>query len=427
MAAARAGIAVATPEQEAAFGSQSCEAIWRYLDLFEDTESPRNFHIWSLIGTVAALLGKNTRLVNGPNLTVNPNLFIVLLGPPATRKSTAVNLAAGLVKNTSLNFGPTDTGGQRQGLMSALTGLHRDEGKWYRQRDLIHPIHESLTRPRAPNDMFLVAPELGRLFGATNREMSDFMLDLFDSADIDYQTKAGETKLSRSLVTLLGATTPSSFASMIPDNAGTHGILSRMIFVYEDKLYKIVPLPPDPTEEWEDKRAAFRKTLRWIDGNRRTFHLDPMARDAYERLYQYRPLTEDPRLESYTGRRAELMLKVGMSLAALRLDNTVIESDLLVAHELLILIEPRMHRALESFGKNKAYQGRILMVQYLRNKDSGMATAQELTAIAAAELKPNEAKDAITAMITNGELILYGQHLMLGTAANALKTQKRTK
>lgn len=425
MAAAKAGFTTLTKDQEAVFSTQSADAIWRYLDLFEETESPRNFHIWSLIGTVAALLGRNALLTNGPNLTVKPNMFVVLLGPPATRKSTAVNLAAGLAKHTSLNFGPTDSGGQRQGLMSALTGLHRDEGKWYRQRDLIHPITEQLVRPRHPNDMFLVSPELGRLMGAASREMADFLVDLYDSADIDYQTKAGETKLSRSLVTLLGATTPSSFATMIPDNAGTHGVLSRMIFVYEEKLYKIVPLPPDPTEEWEEKRSAFKGILRWIDGNRRNFSLDPATRDAYERLYQYRPHTEDPRLESYAGRRSEIMLKVAMSLAALRLDNTVIESDLLVAHELLVLIEPQMHRALESFGKNKAYQGRILMIQYLRNKDSGMATAQELTAIAAAELKPNEAKDAITAMITNGELILYANQLMLGTAANALKTQKR--
>ncbi len=412
-------------EVEAILTSDSAMSFHEYLNLFEETEAPREYHTWSLIGVVAALLGKHARMRVGATLTITPNLYVVLLGPPALKKSSAINLATGLVKQTTLNFGPTDTGGQRHGLMSALSGLHRHESRFNRHLLDLVPMQEMQLSPRPPDDMFLVAPELGRLMGSASREMADFLLDLWDGAPIDYQTKAGETRIESPLASLLGATTPSSLASILPDNAASHGILSRILFVYADTVHKSVPLPPEPTEEWFEDHERFSRKLRWIDSNRRSFHLAPEARAVYEHLYGFRAYTEDPRLESYQGRRPTILMKVAMCVAALRQDNAVIESDLLFAHECLHAIEPRMHHALESFGRNKAYHGRLLMLQYLRQAPGQMALPNDLIAASASEMNQREAQEAIQAMLKSGELISYGQNLLLGTEMNQVKAAKK--
>lgn len=408
--------------------SSSAEAIREYLTLMENTESPRQFLIWSLIAASAALLGRNAAFYSGPNHTVTPNIFVVLLGPAGVRKSTAINYIEKLIVNSTINFGPTDSGGQRHGIMSALTGLHRVDFREHRRQVDSGPLTPAMIHQRSASDMMLLAPELGRLMGSSSREMADFLIDLYDGAKIDYQTKAGETKLHRPLVTLLGATTPSSLASILPENAVGHGILSRIVFIYEEQIYKIVPLPPEPDEAWYDSRSAFVRRLRWIDGNRNDFGFTAAARTAYTDLYTYSPLIEDPRLASYKERRPTHLIKVSMALAALRTDTTIIESDVLLAHELLHAAEPRMHKALEHFGRNRIFQGRMLMLEYLKATGGNRnATHAELRAAAASELNHKEAAEAIESMIASGELIAYGDTLLLGNATNEIAIAKRNK
>lgn len=393
--------------------SVSAESINEYLQLMEETESPRPFHVWSLLSAVAALLGQNSELRLGATHVVRPNMFVVLIGPPAIRKSTPINQVVDLMQGTTVNFGPSDTGGQRHGLMSALTGLRRSDS-WSRMKRIDHPLSINMVQPRRSSDMALFSPELGRLWGTSNREMSDFFISLFDAEGIDYETKAGSTQIAKPLVTFLGATTPSSFASMLPENAATHGILSRIVFVYGDTVHKHVPLPPDATPEWLDLRNSVASRLKWADRNRRDFVLDADARSAYSSLYQYRARLEDPRLESYQGRRgAAHLLKVAMCLAALRYDTCVIESDIRVAHELLCNVEPMMHKALESFGRNKAYQGRQIIIQFLRSKPGQRASISDVYAAASTEMNRREAEEIVSMMAINKEVTIYGGHTVI--------------
>jgi len=402
------------------YSTVSAEALNEYLELLEDTESPRVFHIWSLLCSVAALLGQNAELRMGAWNVVKPNMFVILIGPPAIKKSTAISLVESMLKGSTLNIGPTDTGGQRHGLMSALTGAaRRDFRTMNRTEDML--LTPALARPRRSSDMVLFAQELGRLWGSANREMADFFLDLWDGANISYETKASTTRITKPLVTLLGATTPSSLAAMLPENASSHGILSRVIFVFGDIVHKRVPIPPDPTEEWLDLREKIVERLRWVDNNRRDFELSPSGRAAYESLYEFHPDTQDPRLESYQGRRPQTLLKVAMALCALRFDTWIIESDVLLAHDLLTAIEPNMHRALESFGRNKAYHGRMIIIQFLRNAKSNMAPTQDVISAAASEMTRREAEEVLQAMAANKEITLYGQMVVLGTVKRELQ------
>jgi hypothetical protein len=425
MAVAAGGV-FSNPELELQLQTDSGAVIREYLTLMEESETPRMYLVWTLIAAAAALSGKNAKFAAGPNHTVSANLFVVLLGPPAVRKTTAIRMIEKLLESTSINFGPVDTGGQRHGLMSALTGLNRP---YFRQtkRHVETPLVKAMTMPRSASDMMLVAPELGRLFGSGTRDMADFMVDLYDGAKIDYETKAGNTEIRSPLVTLLGATTPSSLASMIPDNAGTHGVLSRMVFVFQDQPYKKVPIPPDEDILFQDRRNAIVQRFHWIDDNRADFVLDSNARQFFETHYEYHPLLEDPRLEYYRERRANILQRVAMALCALRSDTCIIESDFSLAHEFLKAVEPKMHRALEYFGKNKVFVGRMLVLNYLRAQPQKMAKHAELVAAAASELRPNEAEEAIQQLIDSGEIIDWGGTLALGEIKNDIMEAKARK
>jgi hypothetical protein len=164
----------------------------------------------------------------------------------------------------------------------------------------------------------------------------------------------------------------------------------------------------------------------WIDWNRQDFSLSIAAKGCYLEHYAYRPKLEDQRLESYRERRATTLIKVSMCLAALRMDTQISDSDILLAHELLTIAEPNMHRALEFFGQNRIYTGRMLMVQFLKNMGTrGRATSAELKAAAASSLNDKEAEEAIRSMLVSGELVQFREELMLGSAMKALEDAKK--
>lgn len=390
----------------ALFETPSGEALSEYLELMEDTEAPRQFVMWSLISGAAALIGKNAAFVRGPLYTVSANLYVILIGPSGVRKSSAISQIMGFLKETSVNIGPTDSSGQRQGIMSALVGLHRfTEGKPWRARDenTIPALFPWLIHPRKPSDIFFGASELGRLFGNGNKDLADFFNDLWDGADIDYQTRASETVIRKPVANLLGATTPANLASILPDGAAGHGILSRILFVFAKEKYKDVPIPPIPREEWYDKRDLFLERLQWIDENRVNFVFSPTASEFYESVYTFNPRLKDARLEAYNERRPTHLLKVAMALAALRNDTVIQENDLNLAHILLKQAEPLMHHAVEYFGKNKIFAGRQLMIQYLR-AHGGIASRADLIGAAMSELNQREADEAIDGMIKSKEV-----------------------
>lgn len=398
--------------------SESGVALREYLTLYEESESPRTFLMWSLIAAAAGLVGKNAHLQLG-ELRVFPNLYVILIGPSGVRKSSAISMMTKLLESTTIYFGPTDTGGQRHGLMSALVGLKRSVFEGRKRITGDFAMSRAMMHPRDSSDMFLAISELGRLFGQGSEDMMNFFNDLYDGESIDYQTKIGETRVSSPRVTILGGTTPSNLATVLTSNSAEHGITARMLFVYADRKYKSVPIPPDQLPEWHEARDSFLARLRWIDQNRRNFVLLDSARAKYNDLYSYIPEVDDPRLLAYKERRGNTLIKVAITLAALRMATGIEDTDVGLAHYLLTDIELNMHKAFEYFGRNKKHAGRMLMVNYLKAHQK--AQQHELIAAAASELTPKEALDALEAMVVSGEVVLLGSTYIPGAVRNKIK------
>lgn len=409
-------------EVNAIFASDSAYALRMYMQLVEDSESPMSFYLWSLISMAGGLLGRRCYFDNGPFNRIFPNQFIVLLGPSGVRKSTSITTILKLIEQTTLNLGPTDTGGQRYGIMAAMQGLgrsHRRLNLSMNDAPLIAPMLASAAKNRPSADIYLASSELGRLLGTASREMADFMTDIGDGQDIVYQTKMGEIRISNVLASLLSATTTSSLATMLPESIIGHGLLSRFIFVYEDKKRKSIPLPKPPEDVWYARFEDFKYRLSSIDAMTGPFDIAKDAASFYEIVYPYMPAINDSRMADYGQRRAIHLLKTAMALAALRGYMRIELTDMQLAHEMLATIEPRMHRALDYVGRNKLIRGKMLMLEYLRQHPMGYsATLMELCAIAAPELVQFEAEIAIQQMLALGELTNLGETYSLGTARN---------
>ncbi len=377
-----------------------------YMEMVEDTESPRLFHLWAGISGISACLGRRCWLPFGP-MTVYPNQFITLVGTPGTRKSTAMNIMKrNLRKSTGVRFAPVDTAGQRQGLVEAmrgkndseefldnvelaaaensLAGLTLDEvARISNVRDGDDADSDHLDEARNfvsgadKHHIMVTATELSRFIGQNNFQMLDFLGTMWDGEDYEYQTKAGLTVLRDPLINLLSCTTPTSLNVAMPPAAGGQGFLSRMILVYGSRKYKEVPTPTEPDSEIVLKvKGQFNRTYLELAGE---FTESVAALAFRESIYGWKLEINDPRFGYYHERRQDHLIKLGMALCATRTSQTIEKEDYELAHKILRATERGMPDALGEFGMNPLAALKQNMLEYIRSR--GTVKVEDLRAV----------------------------------------------
>jgi hypothetical protein len=228
---------------------------------------------------------------------------------------------------------------------------------------------------------------------------------VWDGETIDYQTKQGRIFIRKPSLNLLGATTPTSLANSLPRGVSDHGILSRIVFVYASDSYRSLPRPAALGPKELDIQTRIEERIARITEYEGGFTETEAAGNLYDGLYVYRPQILDSRFNGYGGRRGTHLKKLALTLAALRNDENqqIIETDVALAHELLIRTENTMGQALMALGGSQLHLGKYLMIEYLRSE--GTATLDDLYRVAASELKRQDVKAAIEELTQSGIIV----------------------
>lgn len=355
--------------------SPSSKAIQDYLRLTDGLESPTPYHIWSFISLIGALCGSKIKLKYGPVGKQSLNFGIVLSGVSAIRKSSALSVMQKFAQGLPISYGPNDTSGQRQGLMSAMLPRWQHDAK-AESAEQIHAstleelsmadtdsveskLDDPLSRPAS--EIYFVAKELGRLLSSPTRELLDFFTDAMDGESIHYKLKNQETRINKPLVSLIGATTPGSLGHMLPRGAADHGFLSRIIFVHASTLAQSTPI----VKEWGERENQIKDELHsqimdaLVNGADEV-RLSESAEASYIDLYGYAAPHQDARFGAYIGRRSGHLLRLAAVLGLLRggSEALVIASDIRLAHALLVMTEMEMERAF--YGLDSGFYSKAL-------------------------------------------------------------------
>lgn len=391
-----------------------------YMDMVEETESPRLFHIWAAVSGIAATLGRRCWFPFGP-MTIYPNQYIALVGTPGTRKSTAMNIMKrNLRKSTGVRFAPVDTAGMRQGLVEAMRG--RNDSEEFLDNVELAAAEDSLagltlndvariTNVRDESEVgtsefseaqgfisspdkhhiMVTATELSRFIGQNNFSMLDFLGVMWDGEDYEYQTKAGLITLREPLINMLACTTPTSINIAMPPAAGGQGFLSRVILVYGSRKYKSVSRPSEPDAELVLKvKGQFNRSYLECAG---MFEETPDAKAYCESLYEWKLEINDPRFGYYYERRQDHLIKLAMAMAASRTSTTIVKEDYEAAHRILRATERGMPDALGEFGMNPLAALKQNMLEYIRSR--GTVKVEDLRAVFHRDSRASDFMEAV--------------------------------
>lgn len=319
-------------------GRQLPDWIDAWMEYTEESESPKSFHLWAAISTIAACLQRKCYLQWGA-LTRYPNMYIVLVAPSGRcRKGTAMDPTRELLDALNIKLAAEAT--TRESLV----------------RELKKANHSTFD-PATSNQMFhssltIHSQELTVFLGYDNKQLMSDLTDWYDCRNRwTYRTKTqGEDDIVGVWVNLFGATTPELVQSTMPMDAIGGGLTSRMIFVFEREKYKTSVFPSFPRELGELLLADLEK-IHLMAGK---FKVTSGFVDLWGEWYPYQdqnPPFQDARLAGYVQRRATHVMKLSIILSAARTDSMEInEHDLARAVRILESTEVRMPQVFRGMG-----------------------------------------------------------------------------
>lgn len=319
--------------------------IQSFLKATSNTEPAKLFRQWTAVSTLAAVMQRKVYLAWGSE-TWYPNMYVILVGPPGSRKGTAMRVGQKMLRELGHITLASDAT-SRQALIRALVSSSADEFIEIDSRRSKRYNHCSLT---------IYSKELSVFLGADNKQNLQMMADLCDWFDCDpswtYETLARDKETVHNVwVNLFAGTTPQAIRNNLPADAVGTGLGSRMVFVYEPRKGKRVSFPTIDNELY-DKLVLDLEALYSVAGG---FTVDSIVKDMYDIWYQKEdedPPFKGPSLQHYLTRRPTHLMKMCMIMSASRSNELrITEDDFVSALDLLYNTEVKMERTFSGFGK----------------------------------------------------------------------------
>jgi hypothetical protein len=326
----------------------------KYFDYVQDTEAPLVFHRWTLLSALGAMLGRQYYFPFG-HFKIHPNMYIMLIGNPGSRKSSAINLAKKLLAHTDYDTFAAQRTSKEKFLLD-LEGVEGDDGKVIDPNAVMSNLFGDGYGTSEAKEVFICADEFNEFVGSSNLEFLSLLGSLWDWDDPTTSFKQ-RLKTSRSVsiyqptISILGGNTHAGFTEAFPPQSIGQGFLSRLLLVYGEPSGKKITFPKPPSDAMENE------LIRLLGDIKNTVHgsatMTKQAEGMLETIYRTFPGLPDARFEHYSTRRFSHLLKLCLLTSASNLRTEIIAEDVLFANTLLSFTEHRMPQAMGEFGKAK--------------------------------------------------------------------------
>jgi len=247
-----------------------------------------------------------------------PNLYTLLIGPPATGKGVAMASAREVVWSVLKEYYVAPKSMTAASMSDAL-----EEAKVKILRPSAIPPYVEF------NSLIINSPELGVLLSQYDREIVQRLTDVYDAGS--WEERRRGTKMNmvipKAQINILAACTPSFLNEMLPPGAWDQGFMSRVLMVFsgEPVLKNLFGVP----KEQEALKSALMEDVKSVaslygrkDGTPETAAMIQEWEDEGGP-----PAPDHYKLVNYLGRRTTNMLKLCMVASISRSNELIIRPD----------------------------------------------------------------------------------------------------
>lgn len=320
--------------------------IHDYVTFTANTESPPDYHKWCCLSSLSVLAGRRFWFRLGP-ITYYPNLYVVLVGHPGVKKSSALDRSKDLIR--TVGCCPIAAAQATKEYIARAMSHEKFPGKRYFKDNGVMVEY---------NQYAIFATELTQFIGVNPLSMLDFLTTVYTEKVYDCDTKGqGSDLVVGPYITLLACLTPEMMKGYIKMNILTGGFARRTIFVYGSPG-AIVPFP-EFTKDMMDAQTRLIDYGKQLQAQNGEFLMDEAGKLWYENWYTelHKNITEiaKPSTEGYYRTRHEILFKAGMLVSLSEsLTNRTLSSThfALVENQFLKPYEKNLERVFEGAGIN---------------------------------------------------------------------------
>lgn len=355
-----------------------------YYNYTKDTEPPTNYHGWTMISCLSSLLGRKCYLPQG-HLTIYPNLYVVLVGSPGMKKSSAMSVGKSLLRSID-GFPLAPSSMTREAL---LESLEKNECAY-----TVNQVNLSYRQLTA------FVTEFQEFIGQKHRNagMLDILTAIWDEPTYEYLTRNHKPiVIDKPYVNLLACCTDSWLSEKLDATIITDGLARRIIFVYESERNKFVAFPKLTMEQLEAFDIMQKEALR-IRAVTGEFSFTKDAYEWWEPFYvstQKEAEKKPVALQHYFTTKHVLMLKVAMCLSiVLRSDKRIDRALLELVDKIFKDFEFSLPKLFKSMGRNELKPYLDKLEDFIADGPGGQRSASECAEYMTNDVKGMELAEA---------------------------------
>lgn len=306
----------------------------------EGNEAHPTYHVYCALAALSSIVSRRVWVEMG-YFQVHAGIYVILVGPPGNRKTTAMGTCKDLLR--ALKDIPFSA--------ECITKEKLVQDLAFNTRNFKLSEDEP---PIKYTPLTICVTELSQFLGAASAHMVDFLTTIYDENFYDLKTKnKGSERIDGPYIVLLACTTPAWITARLRDDVISGGFSRRALFVYETGKSRKIAFPeikPEAKEAWT-RLLDYSQQLMKVKG---PFVWDSPAREFYEKWYISLDIPKEATIAGYYETKHTQLLKVAMLVALSESLELVLRKEhLQVALEMLKLIESRLARVFEGLGRNE--------------------------------------------------------------------------
>lgn len=311
-------------------------------------EAPPDYHIWAGLSVLSSCCGPNLWLDMG-KYNLQPNLYIMFVGPPGIRKSTAKNVARDIL--TAIKEIPV--------IPSSITkeALVKDLSDAKSRHKMVYKWND---KPRNFTKAAILSDEFINLVshGGDPLGYIQLLTEIYNPTPTFETTtiSRGKTEMPYPYITLLGCITPELTSNLINQGALSGGFSRRTLYIYANKNGRPVPRPVLTSDQLEAKtRLILRgRLVQRLSG---PFEFTPEGNERYVSWYEenFYGLQKAPTqaVANFLQSKADQVLKVAMLLRVAEQDSLLIDvGELDQAIKMIDSAQEHINSVFSSVGRN---------------------------------------------------------------------------
>lgn len=381
-----------------------------YAEYSSGNEAPPEYHLWAGLATLAACCGPNLWMDLGNAGNVQPNLYVLLVGPPGIKKSTAKDISRDLLRkiHTAKHKIPLAPDSSSKEAFVDFLSRKDTPCKMVFDKDGKACYY---TKCCLWLDEFVNLVSVGGDPMAWVQILTEIFLPRpsYKAATI----ARGHVEMPYPYITLLGCMTTDITKALINDGSLSGGFSRRTFYIFSNKDGDPVPIPKT-TVEMERARERCIKRGQEIQQLSGCFQFSPAGLDAYCKAYNenHYAKQEAPSaaLVNFMQSYGNFLLKIAMLLQLSESDELVIGEDKIIrAKELVDSAKSHVSMIFAGVGKNphaSTMAGIKIFIDQVVSRPPFFVTLKRIYAQFINQAEQAQLESILKQMDSIGELIL---------------------